>query len=189
MQNRGVSRGIGNGTFTLESTLFTGDGSQPVFVGAADLNSDSQLDIIVVNSVTGTVGIFLGQGNLAFSEQTTLSTGDHSDPFYAVIRDFNQDSRLDIVTANSRTSAIGIFLGLSNGTFSSQTTISTGTGSQPYVLEVADFNHDNVLDIVVANYGANVGLLIGNGDRTFQPMIAFSIHSGSRDSIFFTLVI
>ena len=172
MQNIGVFRGNGNEIFTSQTTLLTGDGSQPVFVGAAYLNSDSQLDIITVNSFSGTVGVLLGQENFAFSGQTTLSTGANSEPLYAIVRDFNQNSRLDIVTANSDTS---------DRKFSSQKTVSTGTGSQPYALEIADFIHDNLPDTVVANYGtSNVGLFLSNGDGAFQAMIAFLIRNGSQ---------
>ena len=42
------------------------------------------------------------------------------------------------------------------------------------VVAVADFNNDNYLDIVVANYDdQSVGILYGNGDGTFQSEITF----------------
>jgi hypothetical protein len=39
---------------------------------------------------------------------------------------------------------------------------------------VGDLNHDNRLDIVVANYGTDtVGVLLGHGDGTFEDQITF----------------
>ena len=83
--------------------------------------------------------------------------------------DFNQDNKLDIVVANSGTDNIDIFFEDDNGTFVNQTTYSTGSGSHPYSVAVSDFNNDNFLDIVVANYGTNsILLFLGKGNGTFS---------------------
>ena len=94
---------------------------------------------------------FLTYRNHSFSSQTTYTTtGLDSEPESIVIADFNNDSRLDIVVANYWTNNIGIFIGYGNGTFSTQTTYSTGSDSGPYSVAVGDFNNDRRLDIVVA---------------------------------------
>ncbi|HEX7863031.1 MAG TPA: FG-GAP-like repeat-containing protein [Verrucomicrobiae bacterium] len=47
---------------------------------------------------------------------------------------------------------------------------STAVGSNPYSIATADFDGDGIPDLVTANYSsANVSLLRGNGDGTFQP--------------------
>jgi len=49
------------------------------------------------------------------------------------------------------------------------TTYSTGDDSFPQSMAIADFNNDNHLDIIVANYGKNtVGILLGNGNGIFM---------------------
>ena len=91
------------------------------------------------------------------------------------IGDFNNDSRLDIVVANYQANNIGIFIGYGNGSFSSQTTYSTGSGSNPYSVTVGDLNNDGRPDIAVANYGtSNVGVFIGYGNGSFTSQKTYS---------------
>ena len=58
------------------------------------------------------------------------------------VGDFNQDSFLDLVIANSGIDNIGIRLASSNDSFGNQTFYSTGKGSQPCWVAVQDFNND-----------------------------------------------
>jgi hypothetical protein len=178
--NVGIFLGLGNGTFSSQTTYSTGSNSYPRSIAVADLNKDSHLDIVVCNVWYSTIGIFLGSGNGTFSGQTTYPTGINSEPGAIAIGDFNNDSQLDIVIANYNISSIGIFLGYDNGTFSSVMIYSTGSNSRPCSVAVGDFNNDNRLDIVVANVEiANLGIFIGYGDGTFAVMITYSTGSGS----------
>jgi hypothetical protein len=176
--NVGVFLGLGNGTFSSQTTYSTGSGSYPRCIAVADFNKDSHLDIIVCKFWNSIISIFLGFGNGTFSSQTTYSTGANSRPSAIAIGDFNNDRWLDIVIANYLSNNIGIFLGYDNGTFSNVTTYSTGSYSKPTSVDVGDFNNDNRLDIVVANVGTdNIGVLIGYGDGTFSVMIPYSTGS------------
>jgi hypothetical protein len=84
-----------------------------------------------------------------------------SHPRYLAVGDFNNDGYQDIVVANSGTDNVGIFLGYGNGTFAAQVTYSTGVISSPYSVAVGDFNKDDHLDIVVANYDSHsIGVLL-----------------------------
>jgi hypothetical protein len=176
--NVGVFLGLGYGTFSSQTTYSTGYDSFPRYIIVADLNKDNHLDIIVCNSWGNTIGIFLGFGNGTFSDQTTYPTGANSYPIDTAVGDFNDDSWLDIVVANSNIDNIGIFFGNDNGTFASVITYSTGSNSNPYSVAVGDFNNDNRLDIVVANFGSgNLGIFIGYGNGTFAIMILYSTGS------------
>ncbi|CAF0913691.1 unnamed protein product [Adineta steineri] len=169
-----------NYTFLNQNTYSTGNQSGPNSVAFADFNNDKQLDIVVANSGTNNIGIFLGYGNGTFSSQTTYSTGDNSQPFSVTIGDFNNDQQLDIVVANSGTNNIGIFFGYFNGTFSSQTTYSTGNGSMPYDVATGDFNNDGQLDIAVANYyGCNIGIFLGYSNGTFSSQQTYPTGNSS----------
>jgi hypothetical protein len=76
---------------------------------------------------------------------------------------------------------IGIFLGYDNGTFTSQQTYTTLPKSNPSSIAVEDFNNDNQLDIIVANYGTgNIGILFGHGNGSFLAQITYSIGVNSH---------
>jgi predicted Zn-dependent protease with MMP-like domain len=167
-----------NWVFKFQLTLTTGNGSFPESLTIGDFNNDTHMDISVVNSGTNTVGIFLGYGNLSFTNQMTFSTG--SSPCSIAVADFNNDTRLDIVVANSDDDNIGILLGYGNGTFANQTTYLTGLYSQPHSVAVGDFNNDTLQDVIVASYGiSKIVVLLGCGDGTFNDSKEFSIGYGS----------
>ncbi|CAF1654098.1 unnamed protein product, partial [Adineta ricciae] len=105
-----------------------------------------------------------------------LSQDSH--PQFLLTFDFNNDTLMDIVVVNSGTNNIGIFFGRANGTFTEQTTFSTGVGSQPSSIAVADLNNDGYLDIVVSNYGSHtIGILFGNANGTFRDQITYPVGS------------
>ncbi|CAF4628800.1 unnamed protein product [Rotaria sp. Silwood2] len=101
-------------------------------------------------------------------------------PCSVAVGDFNNDAILDIVVMNLGSDNVGIFLGWGNGSFSNQTTFTTGLNSQPNAVAVGDFNNDTFLDIIVANYGTNnIGVLLGHGNSSFASIKFFSISYGS----------
>jgi hypothetical protein len=153
----------------LEVLLYsTGSGSTPRSVGVGKFDSDNQLDIVVANSGTNSIGIFLGLGNGDFEAQTMYPTGDASQPYSVAVGDFNNDRQSDIAVANYGTGNVGIFLGCGNGTLTSQKTYFTDSLSYPYSIAIQDINNDTQIDIVVAYFGSNsVAILFGVGDGTF----------------------
>jgi len=176
----GVFLGNGDGTFPELLTYSMGAVSGPYSIAVADFNNDTRLDITVANHDDNNVGVLLGNGDGTFQAQMTFSTGVGSLPLSVTVGDFNQDTRMDIAVANGGGDNVGVFLGNGDGTFAVQTTFSTGANSAPNAVAVGDFNNDTRLDIAVANFdGNNVGVLLGNGDGTFQAQMIFSFGAGS----------
>ncbi|CAF1334125.1 unnamed protein product [Rotaria sordida] len=170
--------GYANYAFVKETTLSTGNGSQPRSFAIDDFNHDGHNDIAVANSRANNVGIFLGYGNYSFAHQVTYATG--TNPQSIAIGDFNNDTNLDMVVANTNDSSISILLGYGNGSFENQLIYPTGFNSQPYSVAVADFNNDTKLDIIFANHGSNnVAVLMGYGDGMFASAKFFSIGYGT----------
>ncbi|CAF1143785.1 unnamed protein product [Adineta steineri] len=157
-----------DGSFLLTNTFSTGVPSKPQAATIDDFDNDGQLDIVVCNSQSSTIGIFLGYGNGSFQNQVTYSTGTQANPEWLASGDFNNDNRSDVAVANYFTNTIGILLGLGNGSFDTVTAYSSGDGSTPVCLTIIDITNDNFLDVVVANFAASsIIILYGLGDGTF----------------------
>jgi hypothetical protein len=176
----GVLLGTGTGSFGPATTFSTGSNGYPSAIAVADVNGDGQPDLLVTNQNRHNVGVLLGTGTGAFGPVATFSTGLGSSPIALVVADVNGDGRPDVLTANQATNAVGVLLGLGNGTFQAVATYSTGSNSAPYNLAVADVSGDGRPDLLVANPGSNaVGVLLGTGSGSFGAITTFSTGSGS----------
>ncbi|CAF5000233.1 unnamed protein product, partial [Rotaria socialis] len=137
------------------------------------------LDIVVANYGSNDASVLLGNINIGFVNQSTLTSGNGSRPQSIVIADFNNDSRMDIAIANSASCSIAIFVGHGNISFGNPTTYSTG--STPIAIATGDFNDDMRLDIVVANYGSeSLSIFLEYGDGSFANQKFYSTGANSQ---------
>ncbi|CAF4887954.1 unnamed protein product, partial [Rotaria sp. Silwood2] len=171
-----------NETFTNQQIYPTGFDSRPYSLVVNDFNNDNYLDIAVANYGTNNIGVFLGNKNGKFANQSVFSLNS-SRPFFITVGDFNNDNQTDIVVANPDSDTVSILLGNGDGSFQDQITYSTGYGSLPIALVVGDFNKDNQLDIVVANYGTdNIGIFFGYDNGTFTGQKTYTTTLNSKPS-------
>lgn len=158
-------------TYTRQVEYPTGTDSAPYYVDAADFNKDGRLDIVVPNSGSDNVSVFINLGNGTFADQTTYYMGINSWPYYLAIGDVDNDNHLDIAVPLLGTSQIGILHGYGDGTFRNGNRYSTGAGSKPYSIALSDFNNDSNLDIIISNYySGNVGIYFGFGDMVHSQI-------------------
>ncbi|CAF4449343.1 unnamed protein product, partial [Adineta steineri] len=95
-------------------------------------------------------------------------------PWRIALVDVNIDTQPDIVVANRDSSNVGVFLNVGSGTFSGQTTYTTGPSSFPDALAVADMNSDSLTDIVVGlQSSGQIGILLNAGSGTFGAITAY----------------
>ena len=181
VNNVGILLGYGNGTFDkIINGYSTGVGSNPKYIDVNDLNNDNILDIAVTNSGTNEIVVLFGLGDGTFLLGKPYSTGLRSEPYGLAIADFNNDSRLDIVVANSESNNIGIFLGYDSEPFGSIFIPWNEFWLRPHSVAIGDFDHDNRSDIVVANYGSdNVGILLEFDGYEFNTVRNYSTGTGS----------
>jgi hypothetical protein len=187
-----VSVLLGNGDGTFQSAKSYGSagdyGANSVF--AADVNGDGKPDLIVANQCApsgycgnGGVGVLLGNGDGTFRSAVSYGCGGAYAALSVAVADVNGDGRPDILVANQyavndqATGSVGVLLGNGDGTF--QTAVSYGSGdSATSFVTVGDVNADGKPDLVVANWGGSsggsVGVLLGNGDGTFQTAATFA---------------
>ena len=171
-----VLLGNGNGTFQAAVAYSTGGLSSPYEVVSADVNGDGKPDIIAANSNTASVGVLLNNGNGTFLPVTTYSSGANTSPYGVAIGDVNGDGLADIITANYFGDSAGVLLNDGYGSFQPVVLYSTGSGGHPHRVSLADVNKDSKLDIITANFNNNsAGVLLGNGNGTFQPQATYPI--------------
>jgi hypothetical protein len=193
-----VLLGNGDGTFQTAVNYDTGAlQSNAVAVadvngdGKLDLVVSNTCQVGTCDNVgdqSGSVSVLLGNGDGTFKETANYTSGSYGTDAVAVA-DLNGDGKVDIAVSSScagpRSSDCGagnvsVFLGNGDGTFQSGTSLSTvgiGTGG----VRVADVDGDGKPDLLVSGVCAtnpvcdpstsapsSAGVLLGNGDGTFQ---------------------
>jgi Bacterial Ig-like domain (group 3)/FG-GAP-like repeat len=150
-------------------------------------------------SANGSVGILLGNGTGTFQTAVTYGSGGYSgpkfgdvyEPLSVVIADVNRDGKPDVLVTNycggasacTGDGTVSVLLGNGDGTFQTAVAYDSG-GLEASAVAVADVNADGNPDILVANGCSNssgscpqddgtVGVLLGNGDGTFQAAVTY----------------
>jgi hypothetical protein len=167
--------GNGDGSFGPPTIYYADAGVRALAV--ADVNGDGKADLLVAGfSVAdqSTVSVLFGNGDGTF--QTAVSYASPAGSGAITAADLNGDGIVDLAVGGGN---VGVLLGNGDGTFQPEVVYSSG-GSGADSVVVADVNGDGKPDLIVANEfvasGTNdggVGVLLGNGDGTFQPAVSY----------------
>jgi hypothetical protein len=179
-----VRLGNGDGTFRGGSRFghFPIVYSSDLVVG--DFNDDGKLDVVSIQPADQTLLLFLGNGNGTFQHAKNYPPPDNGAPVELVAGDFNGDGKLDLVVESfngQRLGLLSLFVGNGDGTFQKPrkiTGVSPGSCGFGHTLQVSDFNGDGILDVAYCDPTTNVvriGVLLGNGDGTFQKPVYYSV--------------
>jgi hypothetical protein len=200
---------LNDGDGTFHNISYGTGGVSPVQVVVADVNGDGKPDLIVANSCAslatgcgglGTVGVLLGNGDgtfqpaLTFGVEGTITVTNG--PWAVAVGDLNGDGKPDVaLTVYCNVGAgcpngggVSVLLGNGDGTFQTAVTYASG-GWATYWVAMADVNSDGKLDLLVTNQcttknncnGANVAVLLGKGNGTFKPAVAYSAGGSGGD--------
>jgi uncharacterized repeat protein (TIGR01451 family) len=167
----GISVQLGNGDGTFRPAVtYAANGTFPIGLVVGDFNNDGNPDVAV--SYNNGLYVLLGNGDGSF--QASVSYGSANADYSSLASaDFNGDGNPDLVVMYDGSPAV--FLGNGDGTFQSSAIVATG-GTYYDSLAIADFNGDGKPDLVCLNtaYNGGVGVLIGNGDGTFQLPVNYT---------------
>ena len=157
-------------------------GQTPISVACADLDGDSDNDIVAANYVDSTLSVLRNDGDRTFVH-LTLGLGTGVGPRCVACCDLNDDQVLDLVTANdppATDDTFTVLLGTGAGGFAAPVTAPVGGASADSVL-CADFNGDDVPDLASAlKESGVVSVLIGCGDGTFLTPVTYPVASGPQ---------
>ena len=177
---------------TLVPTLGTDDFRAFAGVAKGDFNGDGHLDVAALYTNGDSFGhleITLGKGDGTFGTPTQIvipqtAANAEVDGVSILAKDFNGDGKLDLaITTTNKT--ILVFLGNGDGTF--QPPISTTLPAEGVNLQTADLNGDGKLDLVTVLSNPypqstnEVGVLLGNGDGTFQTPVTYAVEANPKD--------
>ncbi|RJX18613.1 MAG: VCBS repeat-containing protein, partial [Desulfobulbus sp.] len=113
--------------------------TNPFFVAAGDLNSDTHQDLAVANWSANTVTVFLGSGDGTFAPQSPVAVGVH--PNSIATGFMNDDPHLDLAVASGGGNRdVKLLLGDGSGGFSSVLPIDV-TNNASYPNGDADINY------------------------------------------------
>lgn len=161
---------LGNGDGTFQPFVTYAGGAE--WLAVVDIDKNGTLDVVGVGP--DGVNVFLGNGNGTF--QTAINTKVTGSGLG--VADVNHDGKLDVTMLGGP--GLIVLPGNGDGTFKAPigTSVSTYGG-----LAVADLNHDGYPDAVVTTYpglvspthriDATIGVMLGNGDGTFQTPVSY----------------
>src|SRR5258708_15336496 len=178
----GILLGNGDGTFQAATTYNSG-GVLAVSLAVADFNGDGKPDLAVAHSsgadeiccISPALGVLLGNGDGTFQPAVMYGGGGQTS---VAAGDVNGDHLPDLAVTSLVDPGVEIFLGNGNGTFQAPVVYDTGA-LFPFQVAIADLNGDGKLDLVVDHGVTNapldslIGILLGNGDGTFQGAVIY----------------
>ena len=163
--------GDGQGGFTLGGHFPVDTLTKGLQVG--DVNGDGHLDLVNAANWGYDEAVLLGDGLGAFHRASppTEIDGD-GEPVRLLLRDFNNDGKLDIAVNAPDDDKVVLYFGNGKGGFPGPDLEVLGV-QQPYGMDAGDFNHDGNLDMAVTGDSKQTGrsvlsILLGDGAGGFS---------------------
>lgn len=166
-----VLLGDGDGTFTEARRSPISVGQVPKGVATGDVNGDGIDDIAATQGAeSGSVHIFLSNGNGKFTVATPVAVGANPDKL--ALGSFNADSNLDLAVVNGTYSAdngtLSVLLGNGAGGFTAAPGSPVTVGQFPSDVVAGNLSSDSNVDLAVSNTGGDsITILLGSSTGAF----------------------
>jgi len=158
-------------------------GHQQYSIFAADLDGDSDNDLVTAAGQEDAVNIFKNLADTAFAERFPYPVGDF--PFSVFAADLDGDGDKDLTTANTVSGDVSVLINMNDtaGTFDSLQHYPAG-GFEPYAVYAFlshDFSGDTKLDLAVTNEDTNTVSILWNLMSYWPPAESGSYRRGDAD--------
>lgn len=150
--------GNGTGGFTTGTPLRTR--TQPSFVTTANLNGDSNPDLVVASFGANSVSTFFGNSNGTFVLSQNIAAG--AGPVALKLADFGTDGILDLAVANYNADTFTACTGNAGGVFSSCSINNPVGGTNPISITAGDFTGNGTRAMATALSGTNAVNVFGS---------------------------
>lgn len=171
---------IGNGDGTFQNPAFYDVPAEgcPAFCETglviADLGNGHP-DVVVNNFQNDSVSVLIGNGDGTLKQPVTYPAGDG--PAALAVADVDGDGKSDIVVANFNDYTIRYLPGRGDGTMKPAITVvnektAVYIDAHPFGVDAVDLGNGHT-DIVALLASNQIGVLVGNGDGTFQTQTTY----------------
>jgi hypothetical protein len=180
-----ISIRLGDGTAHFGAASEIRLDYEPGAIQLGDLNEDGIPDLAIASREGNRelIHIFLGSGDAHFKEAANSPVEvSASFEFYKptlYFTDANEDSKLDILTANGRRNRIELLLGDGRGGFSRHSMVDLEPAGDMYTFAVGDLDGDGHQDIVTSlddGAAGRVTVVIGDGTAHFRRLGGLSLN-------------
>ncbi len=167
--NVAILLGDGAGGFTLGGHFATG--TLPKGLQAGDIDRDGNLDLVTCNDWGYSETVFLGDGLGAFHSPSPPNELDgDGEPARLLLRDFNNDGRLDLAINAPSEGKVVLYFGDGKGNFPGPDEEVMNV-DKPFGMASGDFNHDANLDMAITSSpkpgASRISILLGDGAGGF----------------------
>jgi hypothetical protein len=176
---------LGNGDGTFQKPL-TIRAPSPTALAVGDLNEDGNLDLVVAESGgsgSGTLAVYLGEGNGKFRLRATYGLGAHAG--VVTLADFNGDGHLDVAAGDEGKGSSGvvrIFLGTGKGTLRKPTIYKVGAWLG--LMAAGDLNGDHFPDLAVTGpISGSVAVFMNDGTGKFLKPVTYDAGGGEVEDV------
>ncbi|MBY0276502.1 FG-GAP-like repeat-containing protein [Candidatus Binatia bacterium] len=181
--------GTGRGK-ALPITLNNYGGTGAAFLHAADFDQDGFLDLVFQGGdgpfgARQSVSTVFGAGDFTFGDRQSAWSprldANQTNIRNLIVADFDNDGDPDVAVIEDDGFATRVISTFSNPRtraplqFVAEVSVGSGTGFGGRGLVAADFDGDEILDLVAQDFGTNpqrLRFFKGNGDLTFQPGVS-----------------
>lgn len=190
-----VLLGDGTGNFGSPTNFSVGDGVRSVSVG--DFNEDGLPDLVTANFNDSSMSVLLNTtkvdigsetagpvvASLSFGAAIRLPLAAGAAPFVVAVGDLDNDTHLDLVSADQGRNTVTVFRGDGRGNFTNAGSFTVG--SSPRSVAIGDFDGDSRADLVTANFSNNSLTILrstssGPGNISFATTAVTGFPNGTR---------